>query len=392
MSADPPRADPGTIQELLLDAIPDARGWSAVLGHLSHLLSARQAVLEVHPSNRRDRPPCILGAWGVEKRYCRKYLSAFASRNPWMIHGRSRFHAGAVLPGERILSKRKLVRTEFYTEFLRPQNVINLMGAVLADDENGLTTVVFLRSREAGAFRQAEISLLRRYVPALQKALRTHLRLRTSHHRRGTMQGVLDRLRIGIVSLDGRGKTVSINRRAGEILEKREALGLSSGRLKCVDPKETRSFDNSVKNVLHGGDAERAAKVLAVRRVGGGPPLYLVLFPLRTSGSRMKEILPRILVILMDPKKDECLSIPHLSHLFGLSRAEARLAALMGRGLSLAETAGRMGIRVNTARTHLKHVFSKTRTCRQGELVHLLLGSAAAWMGPGGMEASPGRP
>lgn len=383
MPAEPFRPAPGMIRELLMDAILDAREWNAVLKHLSGLLSARQALLEMHPSNRENRPPCILGAWGVEKQYCKKYLSFYAARNPWMLRRRSQFQTGALIPGQRILSRRELVQTDFYTEFLRPQKVLNFTGAVLADDENGLATLVFLRSREAGPFTRAETSLLRKQVPALQKALQAHLWLRNSYDRIGTVQEVLDRVQIGIVTLDGRGKMVSTNRRAREILETRDALMLSSGRLKCMNPRDARSFACCLNKVLHGGEAERAAEVLAIRRSGAGPPMYLVLFPIRPCGSRMKESLPKALVILMDSKKERNLSIPCLKHLFGLSNAEARFASLLGRGLSLAECASQMEIRMNTARTHLKHVFSKTRTSRQGELVRLLLESAAGYMESG---------
>ena len=380
--------DPGILQELLMDAILDVRGWSAVLRHLSGLLSARQAVLEVHPSDWKDHPPFILSGWGIREQFRRKYLSTFAVRNPWMILGHSRFRAGAVLPGQRILGLRELVKTEFYTEFLRPQNVLHLVGVVLADDENGLTTLVFLRSPEAGPFDRTETSVLRKSVPALQKALQTHFRFRGSLDRSWTVQGILDHLQIGIVTLDGRGRTASMNRRAREILAAREALGLSSGRLKCMHPGDARAFAFCLKKSLRGGKTERAAEILSVRRVGAGPPLFLVIFAIRGGGSRLESSQPRALAILMDPRKKEYFSVPILVHLFGLSPAEARLACLLGSGLSLAEIARRLGIRINTARTHLKHVFAKTRTSRQGELVHLLLRSAAVCIRPQRRRAS----
>jgi DNA-binding CsgD family transcriptional regulator len=42
-------------------------------------------------------------------------------------------------------------------------------------------------------------------------------------------------------------------------------------------------------------------------------------------------------------------------------------------GRTLAQTSRRLGIRPETARTHLKRVFSKTGVSRQAELVRLLL-------------------
>jgi DNA-binding CsgD family transcriptional regulator len=57
---------------------------------------------------------------------------------------------------------------------------------------------------------------------------------------------------------------------------------------------------------------------------------------------------------------------------FGLTAAEARLAARLGAGERLEDAAGALGITKNTARVQLRAVFAKTGTSRQPELVALL--------------------
>lgn len=61
---------------------------------------------------------------------------------------------------------------------------------------------------------------------------------------------------------------------------------------------------------------------------------------------------------------------------WGLTPAEARLATLMLKPMSLQETARHLGISLETARTHLKALFAKTQTNRQAELVLRLLATA----------------
>jgi DNA-binding CsgD family transcriptional regulator len=63
---------------------------------------------------------------------------------------------------------------------------------------------------------------------------------------------------------------------------------------------------------------------------------------------------------------------------FGLTPAEAAVAVEVLEADGLQAAAGRLGISLATARTHLAHVFDKTRTRRQGELVRLLLQSRPA--------------
>lgn len=62
---------------------------------------------------------------------------------------------------------------------------------------------------------------------------------------------------------------------------------------------------------------------------------------------------------------------------YGLSPAQRRLAALVAEGLSLSEIARRMGITVNTARTHLNRVFDKVGVRTQPALVRVLLTAVA---------------
>jgi DNA-binding CsgD family transcriptional regulator len=69
---------------------------------------------------------------------------------------------------------------------------------------------------------------------------------------------------------------------------------------------------------------------------------------------------------------DEGPGIPQADSLetrFGLSPAEARLAALLFAGASLRSCAQALSIKYETARSYLKSVFQKTGTHRQAELV-----------------------
>ena len=49
------------------------------------------------------------------------------------------------------------------------------------------------------------------------------------------------------------------------------------------------------------------------------------------------------------------------------------LLQLLSTGKSLEEAASARGISMNTARSHIKHIFAKTGVSRQGELVRMML-------------------
>jgi DNA-binding CsgD family transcriptional regulator len=57
----------------------------------------------------------------------------------------------------------------------------------------------------------------------------------------------------------------------------------------------------------------------------------------------------------------------------GLTPAESAFAKRLAAGHSIDEICEALGIRHTTARTHLRHLFQKTHTRRQAELVSWLL-------------------
>ena len=66
-----------------------------------------------------------------------------------------------------------------------------------------------------------------------------------------------------------------------------------------------------------------------------------------------------------------------LMELFGLAPAEARLAAALADGATIADAAAALGLTVETARNYSKRVFAKSRTHGQPDLIRAIMGSLA---------------
>ena len=67
---------------------------------------------------------------------------------------------------------------------------------------------------------------------------------------------------------------------------------------------------------------------------------------------------------------------------FGLTKAEARLALRLAEGSSLASAAQAFNVKLTTIRSQLQQVFAKTGTCRQTELVAMILSRGYGTRGP----------
>ena len=114
-------------------------------------------------------------------------------------------------------------------------------------------------------------------------------------------------------------------------------------------------------------------------RPSGRLPLRVLVSPL----ARESVIAPNpnafAIVLVSDDTGSRCVSPDALEGLYGLTPAEAALAALLVEGLTLQQAAAARGVVVETARSHLKRIFAKTGTTRQSELVRLLLLGPAAF-------------
>ena len=72
-------------------------------------------------------------------------------------------------------------------------------------------------------------------------------------------------------------------------------------------------------------------------------------------------------------KKPRTNTIELLMSIYGLSRSEAKVAAKLIEYPDIKYVADSLNISVSTARTHLKHIYSKTNTNRQSVLIHKIV-------------------
>jgi DNA-binding CsgD family transcriptional regulator len=177
---------------------------------------------------------------------------------------------------------------------------------------------------------------------------------------------VLDQLDRGVVLLDDRGRVLDANTIAIAILQAGDALSIRGGRLTFADP----DLDSRWHRVLAlGRDGDTAPSMAARIRRTDGSPCHLVISPV---GPDLGAHLVSYVVLMFLPNGRREISPAVLRDLFGLTRAQAAVACSLYEGRSVEATAAKLGLSLNTVRSHLKQVFSKCEVQSQAELLHLL--------------------
>jgi DNA-binding CsgD family transcriptional regulator len=81
----------------------------------------------------------------------------------------------------------------------------------------------------------------------------------------------------------------------------------------------------------------------------------------------------KALVMIVDPEHEHEPPKALIRRIFGLTNAEAEVAVRVMRGDGLKPISADLAVSRATVNTHLQHIFDKTDTHRQAEVVRLLL-------------------
>ena len=180
-----------------------------------------------------------------------------------------------------------------------------------------------------------------------------------------------------VLLVDSHGAVTGFNQRAAAIVAQGDGLFVWRDVLRCVRPADTVALHRLIAAVAECDGRRGVAERYGMRlRRSGRRPLSVLVAPFRCQGV-MKNGAVVIGVFVYDPECPPAIDVHTLRDWYSLTPAEARVAVLLAGGHSVKDIVERLGIGTNTARTHLKSIFAKTETRRQGELIRLLLSSPA---------------
>jgi DNA-binding NarL/FixJ family response regulator len=227
----------------------------------------------------------------------------------------------------------------------------------------------------AGDYLVKHLADLEAIRVAVRAAAQRHLTRRTQQHIHDQLQDdvaslvqLLDHVPVGVALLDRGARPRIANAPVRELLDRRDGLTLGpDGSLRTED----RSTNEQIRALLHAlaQHSSQAGGAWTAGRESNDEPLHLVLSPLRPGQSSSAVAA----LIVHDPTRPCSAPESLLQRVHGLTPAEASLASVMMQGCPIEQAADQLGVSVNTAKTHLKRVFSKTGVTRQAELVYLLL-------------------
>jgi DNA-binding CsgD family transcriptional regulator len=345
------------------DAVVDPRVWPEILSEISCAVGAVGAAL----LQSDIRTPDIPRTDAVDEVFDRYFKEGWHTRDIRAERGVPLLLGGQrVVIDQDIMTQDEIRRSDYYQDLLAPSSLgwWAVIGFRAGLAHWGLS---IQRSIQQGPFAEDD----RRALAQIANRLTETATLSTVVGRTvlSGMTNALGLLKQPAVALDRSGLVLDFNAAAERMFD--DDIRVRNRYLELSDRQARVSVDMFIQR-LRAVDDEAALSIapIVVRR-SSKRPLLLRALPV-DGAARSPFVGSSALLLFSDLQSGAGLSVSLLSQVFGLSPAEAKLAAALADGLSPEQAARKLGIAKATARSQLKSVFSKTETHRQGELVAVL--------------------
>lgn len=361
--------------------------WHGTLPAIREAIDAQVVSLVLRPPSAED-PGVILNS--IRPDTDQSATAPLADPNDWQVTAyREQFFSldpFINLPLDQIISlddlmpDAELEASDYYRHYLKPVGLFRILGVDTGESGGLLARLRFSRRKDEANFTTRDRELLTLLTPHLRQAVAIHSRLHQMASERDIYSGAVDQLSVATFILDEQGRLTSRNAMATALIKDADGLSLRGERLHIASHAIDGELQAALTSVISAQQTGETALVKALRvpRRAGRSALALVVRPAPLAQSNENQSGPCVAVFVSDPDQRDTASQNTLGALFNLTPAEARLAILLARGLSLTEISEAQNISPHTARAQLKSIFAKTGISRQAELVRQIIKSVAA--------------
>jgi len=237
-------------------------------------------------------------------------------------------------------------------------------------------TAALTRGADPGAPSEGESDILMtRLMPHLRRALEIDRELAFVRLQRDGALEALEGLAIGMAFSTPDGRLLSCNPAGERILAAGRGLRLNGGYLRAENAAATDHLRRLIARAAAPPPGRGSEPGGMIRLPCGSEPCVCVLVSPARTGARPFGLArePLAMLLMFDPQQQRAIRPADLTEVYGLSPAEARLLESLVKGERLADYAEASGLSLNTAKTQLAQVFSKTGANRQSDLIRRVL-------------------
>jgi DNA-binding CsgD family transcriptional regulator len=199
------------------------------------------------------------------------------------------------------------------------------------------------------------------------RAMQIHWHLAEARRKADMATITLDMFRTGTAWLSAERKVLYTNSEMDALIARHDGIFLANGMLSFWDRKTGRALDAGILAAI----AEKSSAFQA-ERPSGAPPFRINIMPLPVHATALRLPKAAAIAFVSEATVPTATSIEAASRIYGLTPAEARVAAELVCGRDVQAIADLLGSSVNTVRAQVRSILQKSGTERQADLIRLV--------------------
>jgi DNA-binding CsgD family transcriptional regulator/PAS domain-containing protein len=363
--------------EKIYDAAMDPKLWETALADIRSFVNGSSIALHYASADPGKFGAAILYSVGFSKEFLRDstlYERGWAAQIgllDWRI-GDVR-HLPDILPAEEYLNGL------FYKNVIMPHREFDYVGMVALKEAGTIVPLTVSTTVDHGPFTPQNIKALRLLAPHICRAVKISLALEMKNLDASLMETTLNGLQAGVYIVGRDGRIAFMNQTAEQQIKRGYGVTIQNQRLvptNAAAAAEYQEFFVEAHEKLSVPKSSRPS--IAFPDEQGG--LVATLLPLGVGKRKMLALgatTAGYAVFVQDPAIAFANPGEGFAKLYGLSSAEMRIIMVMAEGNGISETADILGLSNATVKSHLQHMFAKTGTSRQSDLMQLVIRSLA---------------
>jgi DNA-binding CsgD family transcriptional regulator len=356
----------------IYDASLDPSLWPGVFTEACNFIGASAAALLSHDIVQRRTT--VFYNWGFTPGYEKTYVESGCKIDPFfptpIFFDLESVHA----PIPECIPRDEFCRSRFAREWVVPQGIIDTLVSNLEKSRISCAGFwVFRRFNEGFV----DDKMRRRFalvVPHVRRAVAIGQVIDLKKIEAAALADSLDTLPAGMFLVDSFGRIVHTNLCGHAMVSEGNVLNARGGKLGALDPEVNQALLDAF-TAAGRGDGSMGRKGLAVALKARDGSRYVAnVLPL-TSGARREAgmLYSAVATVFVYKAVLDLASPPEaIANEFKLTPRELQVLFAIVEVGGVPEVAEVLGVSAETVKTHLGHLFEKTRTSRQADLVKLV--------------------
>jgi DNA-binding CsgD family transcriptional regulator/PAS domain-containing protein len=368
-----------TTRDALLAAIDGLYGaasgdiaWDAALGRLAEQFGFPAAAIQILD---RDFNLLKCVAHGLDDSTLAEYTGHYRSLDPLLNFILDRLRPiPDVLYTYQHTVEEQIDRSEYYAWKESRVNLVHHLGMCTKPGKPYIGFMTMQRSRSAGHAEVDDIALFSHVASHLERALAFEYAIGAATFRAAAAEELIDVIPNGIVMLDRRSTVVYANRTARAMAAAGDCFILAAEGIKALRLTDDGALQCLIGLALNPTDSISSSRGGALRlpRHSGQRHYDVLIAPIAARGGLFDRMAPAVCLTITDPAAMPEPPYLVLQQLYGATPAEIRVAERLAAGDAPKRISEALAISVATVREHLRALYRKTGTSRQGDLIRLL--------------------